>query len=88
MTAFGMPFRRIIVVSARVSTPVSPMIPRERSQASSRPLARKLDGSDKSARKIAPTAADEAAALTTSISSSLTPTIPTCGKVKVMICAA
>ena len=55
MTALGMPFRRIIVVSARVSTPVRPMIPRARSQASSRPVARKLDGSDRSARKIAPT---------------------------------
>jgi hypothetical protein len=37
---------------------------------------------------MAPIAADAAAGLTTSTSSSLTPTIPICGKVKVMICAA
>ena len=57
MTAFGMPRSRISAVSARVSTPVRPMTPRAFSQASSRPVARKLDGSPMSARKIAPTRA-------------------------------
>ena len=88
MTAFGMPALRISVVSARVSTPVRPMTPRDLSHASSRPRARKFDGSERSARMIAPTAADAAAALTTSMSSSLTPTTPIWGKVKVTICAA
>ncbi len=37
MTAFGMPRSRMSVVSARVSTPVTPMIPRALSQLSSRP---------------------------------------------------
>ncbi len=44
MTALGMPSRRIIAVSARVSIPVRPMIPRDFSQASSRRVARKLEG--------------------------------------------
>ena len=35
------------------------MTPRDLSQASSRPWARKFDGSERSARKIAPTAADD-----------------------------
>ena len=87
MTAFGMPRLRMRVVSARVSTPVTPMIPRALSQPSSRALLRKFDGAETSARMTAPTAA-EPAALTTSMSSSLTPTIPICGKVKVTIWAA
>ena len=45
MTAFGMPALRISVVSARVSTPARPTMPRDLSQASSRPWARKFDGS-------------------------------------------
>ena len=44
MTAFGMPRSRMSVVSARVSMPVTPTIPRALSQLSSRPLARKFDG--------------------------------------------
>ena len=88
MTAFGMPCLRMSVVSARVSTPVTPMIPRALSQPSSLALARKFDGPEMSARMIAPIAAEAAAGLTTSMSSSLTPTIPICGKVKVMIWAA
>ena len=88
MTAFGMPCLRMSVVSARVSTPVTPMTPRAFSQPSSRALARKFDCSEISARMMAPTAADAAAGLTTSMSSSLTPTTPMCGKVKVTICAA
>ena len=42
MTAFGMPRLRMSVVSARVSTPVTPMIPRALSQPSSRALAAKI----------------------------------------------
>ena len=88
MTAFGMPRSRMSVVSARVSTPVTPMIPRAFIQLSSRAVARKFDGPAMSARMMAPIAADAEAALTTSMSSSLTPTIPIWGKVKVMIWAA
>ena len=88
MTAFGMPRSRMSVVSARVSMPVTPTIPRALSQLSSRALARKFEGPEMSARMMAPIAADAAAGLTTSTSSSLTPTIPICGKVKVMIWAA
>ena len=88
MTAFGMPRSRMSVVSARVSTPVTPMTRRALSQPSSLALARKFDGPAISARMMAPTAADAAAGLTTSMSSSLTPTMPMCGKVKVMIWAA
>ena len=58
MTAFGMPRLRMSVVSARVSTPVTPMIPRALSQPSSRALARKFDGAETSARMMAPTAAE------------------------------
>ena len=52
MTAFGMPSRRMRAVSARVSTPQMPMIPRAFSQASSRRVARKFEGSLTSARRI------------------------------------
>ena len=85
MTALGMPDSRIIAVRARVSTPVRPMIPRARSQSSSRLVARWLDASPISARKIAPSAPAEAARLTVSMSSSFVPTTPMWGKVKVMI---
>ena len=45
MTAFGMPFSRMSTVSARVSTPVRPTMPRLLSQASRWRVARQLDGS-------------------------------------------
>ena len=89
MTAFGMPRSRMSVVSARVSTPVTPMIPRALSQLSSRARLRKFDGADEiGAHDGADRGRTRRRRLTTSMSSSLTPTMPICGKVKVTIWAA
>ncbi len=60
MTAFGMPRSRMSVVSARVSTPVTPMIPRAFIQLSSRAVSAKIrrarnvgahDGADRGRRR-------------------------------------
>ncbi len=86
ITAFGMPLSRISAVSARVSTPVIPTMPFAFSHASRWRVARQFEGSVMSACSTTPRAEIEAAAFTVSVSSSFTPTLPTCGKVKVRIC--
>ena len=83
-TPFGAPPSRMRTVSARVSTPATPAIPRARSQASRCCADRQLDGSVMSCFTTRPRAAIVAA----SMSSALVPTLPICGKVKVMICPA
>ena len=83
-----MPFSRMSAVSARVSRPQSPMMPRARSHWSRWRVARKFDGWVMSVRRMTPRAPGVAAMLTVSMSSSLVPTLPMCGKVKVMICPA
>ena len=88
MTAFGMPFSRIRPVSARVSMPASPMMPRRLSHWSRCAVARQFDGSVMAVRRITPRAPGVAAMFTVSMSSSLVPTLPICGNVKVMICPA
>ena len=85
MTAFGMPLSRMSTVSARVSTPVRPTMPRLLSQASRWRVARQLDGSVTGAPSTTPRTPEDAAALTLSMSSSFVPTLPIWGKVKVMI---
>ena len=88
MTAFGMPLSRMSAVSARVSTPVSPTMPRAFSQASRWRVARQFDGSVIAAASTTPRTPEDEAALTLSMSSSFVPTLPICGNVKVMICPA
>jgi hypothetical protein len=88
MTAFGMPRSRISAVSALVSIPVRPTMLRALSQASRSREARQLDGSVMAAASTTPRTPDDEAALTLSMSSSLVPTLPICGNVKVMICPA
>jgi hypothetical protein len=64
-----------------VSIPAIPGRPKRRSQSSSERVARKFDDSVGSARSTQP----RAAGVVVSTSSSLAPTLPICGKVKVMI---
>ncbi len=71
-------------VSARVSTPAMPGRSCARSQPSSDWVARQLEGSVTSCFTTRP----RAAGLIASISCGLAPTLPMCGKVKVMICPA
>jgi hypothetical protein len=72
------------MVSARVSIPATPVTPWPRSQASRCWWLRQLLGSVTSCFTISPRAAIVAA----SMSSPLVPTLPICGKVKVMTCPA
>ncbi len=71
-------------VSARVSTPARPGTSRAFNQASSVAVERQFDGSVMSCFTTSP----RAATLVASPSSALVPTLPMCGKVKVMICPA
>ena len=85
MMAFGMPFSRIRAVSARVSMPVESddaagLQPRVEMAAR-----RQLDGSVTAVCRMTPRTPEDAAMLMVSTSSSLTPTLPICGKVKVTI---
>ena len=84
VTALGAPAKRIRRVSARVSSPARPILPRAFSQSPKVPVERKLDGAVTSSRTMQPTAPSTR----DSRSSSLTPTLPICGKVKVTICPA
>jgi hypothetical protein len=68
-------------VSRRVSTPASPVRSRDFSHVSKCCSARQFEGSVMSARNARP----RAAGVMVSISSPLAPTLPICGKVKVMI---
>ncbi len=60
-------------------------MPRAFSQASKWRVARQLEGSVMPVWTMTPRTPDAAAMFTVSTSSSLVPTLPTCGKVKVMI---
>jgi hypothetical protein len=83
-----MPFVRMRLVSARVSMPASPTMPRALSHWSRWRVARKLEGSVMAVRRMTPRAPGVAAMLSDSMSSSFVPTLPMCGNVKVMICPA
>ena len=85
ITALGMPFSRMRAVSARVSMPVMPTMPRAFSQVSRCFSERQLEGSVIEALSTMPRAPAAFAMSTVSTSSSLMPTLPMCGKVKVMI---
>ena len=85
---FGMPFSRISAVSARVSMPAMPTMPRAFSHWSKAGVARKFAGSVMSVFSTQPRTPEAHAAFTVSMSSSLAPTLPIWGKVKVTICPA
>jgi len=81
MTPLGAPPSRMRRVSRRVSTPAIPTMPCCRSQSSRCRAARQFDGSLMRQRSTSP----RTTGVAVSISSSLVPTLPMCGKVKVMI---
>ena len=83
-----MPLLRISAVSARVSMPDSPMMPRARSHWSRWRGGAIVRGIGDGGAQDHPRAPGVAAMFTVSISSSLVPTLPICGKVKVMSCPA
>ena len=88
MTPLGMPLSLIKAVKARVSIPDRPMILRDASQSPNSVSERQFDAGVTAALKIPPTAAISARGLLASSSSTVVPVLPTCGKVKQMICAA
>ena len=85
MTAWGAPLSRMRLVRARVSTPARPTTPRRFIQASKPASERQLAGSVGTSRKIAPRAEVSEPPPICSMSSTLVPTLPTCGKVKAKI---
>ncbi len=84
ITPCGAPAARIRRVSWRVSMPEIPISPCDASQPVNGAIARQLDGSVTSARRITP----RANGVGDSMSSAFAPTLPMWGKVKVMICPA
>jgi hypothetical protein len=84
MVACGAPRSRMRRVMARLSTPARPIRLCDFSQASKCWALRQFDGSVMSSRSTTP----RTAGVVVSMSSGLVPTLPMCGKVKVMISPA